>query len=423
MEYVTLEEEFRRQLAQLPADDPEHAIQEVVDRALTSGRTKDFLRVLDEQRESLRLTLYERLLAQNMPRGVLQALEKHWRSLANRPAGKETDLSLVERLHDPRALLGVLRVLAITTDQPLADRLLEHLERCEPERYAEALRRAARAADPRLQLLAVELMGRTGDPSLLDELIRLYVRLSPEREERLRARTREAFLALISRLPREVAVSRLEHWLKDERPIVRVLAIAAVQRRQEVDLVGELVRLVLVDAKTRGQAAVALLQLESAGVIQFWPNDSRTEPVRNCLVSARAEPLHRLLVEFVRSDSAVLREIGIKLLTAWPTSAEDVPLLEQRALHDRVAAVRIAALWALAALAPQALEQPLERILADPSLVTGSTLLDTATELLETYIPADRQQAIRDEVERLRHEHERLRERFHGVAESWREPQ
>ena len=422
MELGTLEDEFRRELANLAgAPLTEEQVARVIDYALRSGRTKDFLRVLDEQSPPLRGLLYGRLLAQPLSRGGLQALEKHFRTALARGRWEEIAQVFVGTT-DPRVALGLVRVLASTGDQRLVEALVQLLDRLPAEVAGEAFRRALHSGDARLQLLAVNLMSRTEQASLLDELFRFYLRLDPARDEKLRLRTREAFLALVDRLPEEEVEERVRRWLRDERPGAKLLAVAAIQRRGSAHLVPELVRLVLVDAKVRTQAAVALTALEGARLVEFDPESAPGEGVRQVLHRARREPLRKLLYQFMQSESAVLREIGVKFLMTIGPEGEDLPLLYRLATEERVAPVRSAALRALVRLDPARAVDALVRVLTDRAVLPGSSLMETVHEILARDLSEELRERVIQETERVRREQERVRERFAGEAEAWREP-
>ncbi|MBE3577518.1 MAG: hypothetical protein IMX00_07475 [Limnochordales bacterium] len=422
MELGTLEHEFRRELANLVGATPtEDQITRLIEYALKSGRTKDFLRVLDEQPADLRDLLYERLLAQPLSRGGLQALEKHFRTAVARGRW-ENIAATVSHSRDPRAYLGLIRVLATTSDRNLSDALLELFQNAPAGPFGEALRRALNSNDSRLQLVAVDLMGRTDQPAMVDELFRFYLRLDPAHDERLRLRAREGFLSLVDRLPVTEIEPRIARWLQDERPGARLLAIAAIQRRGLWHLVPELVRLVLVDPKTRTQAAVALTALEAAGLLRFDREDPLGEGVREVLLKARREPLRRLLHQFMQSESAVLREIGVKFLIALGPEAEDLPLLQRLAREEGVAPVRGAALRALARFDQQVAVEPLVAALTDRTALPGSTLMLMVQDILENELTEELRERVLQEAERLRREWEHVRQRFAGEAEAWREP-
>lgn len=422
MELGTLEHEFRRELAGLVGTPPtEDQITRLIEYALKSGRTKDFLRVLDEQPPAIRDLLYERLLAQPLSRGGLQALEKHFRTAVAR--GRWQNITdTISSFRDPRAYLGLVRVLALTADRQLRDALLELFDSAPPGPYGEALRRALHGNDSRLQLVAVDLMGRTDQPTLVDELFRFYLRLDPARDERLRLRSREAFLSLTDRLPETEIEPRIGRWLQDERPGARLLAIAAIQRRGLWHLIPELVRLVLVDPKTRTQAAVALTSLEGAGLLRFDREDPLGEGVRQVLQKARREPLRRLLHQFLQSESAVLREIGVKFLTALGPEPDDLAVLLRLAREEGVAPVRGAALRALVRFDPQAAADSLVTALTDRGVLPGSSLMLIVEDILDNELTEDLREQVLREADRLRREREQVRQRFAGEAEAWREP-
>lgn len=421
IEFGEFETEIRALFALLPQDrEPrQETLDALEELAFKSGKVKNFLRVLNDQPLQIRAYFLGRLLARATSRGILQAVEKHVRSAMAREEEAEEMTAVLEAIRDPRAIHGMLRILALTEDAATRRAATAFILRFSPEEIQPQLARALRSGDPALQGTALTIAQAVHDDSLTELLLDFYLGQVDRGDERMLLRTREALLACVG----PGSVPRVTRWLTDSRAEVRSVAVAAAARLGSEAAVPGLVRLVLIDPRTRTEAAVALLTLEGQGVVSFDPGSPRAGGVQGVLRRAKQQPLLQVLAQLLQSESNVLREIGLKFLRLVSDGQALAAAVRRLADEDPVGSVRVAALEVLSRYGTEELIPTLVKILSDPALPKRSAqVVETARRMMADRLTPEehaRTQAMIDETRRAR---EAAYEKFAGEAESWREP-
>src|SRR5690606_16795771 len=257
---------------------------------------------------------------------------------------REQIKEILSQLADPECVPALMHVIALTEEGWLAGELIRIAMSFEPEVLREPVHQALQSGDYQLQCLGIYLAGTSKPDPLLEVLSQFYRRPFGEKVDRLE---RKAYDALMEGVE-GCSDGLILRWLRDSSARVRGLGIVAAARRRLKASVGDLVRLVLVDAKTRTRAAQTLRDFEPEGLLEGTEGDEGGNAVRGILVAAKREPLLSTLKDLTREESGAVREAALKMIRLVPDAEPLAGALVRVAVEDRLRSVQIAALETLA---------------------------------------------------------------------------
>lgn len=390
---------------------------ELLKEAFYAGNLKPFLRGLGERSPELRAYFYEVLCRRRRnSTSVMRALEKHLRWAFSRD--RQGTRAILERIEDPDVIPALMRMVSLTRDLTVARELLRLVYRWPEDKQMSAVVYGLNSTDERLQGVALHMARRLGDQQLIEPLLEYYLNLEGDGVSRLRLRARRAFLALLD----ESSVALVKKWLADSNASIRLVGVVAAQHLMSSELTSGLVRLVLLDTRTRVAAATTLLNYMAQGLVSFDPEDERSSEVRNVLTQAKLEPLLRVLRDLIEDENAVLREVGLRFLQVLGPQDELKEVVRRRAQHDSVASVRITALELLGMCDKSAAISVILDILSDPSgTARSSQVASGASQLMKRWLSGKELEFTKATIARRRKEREEALSRFEGDFESWRE--
>ncbi|MGI6037295.1 MAG: hypothetical protein ACOYD6_03600 [Limnochordia bacterium] len=394
------------------AESYQQILVELEKEAFKPNNLKSFLRILGEQPAALRGHFYKEILVRRRNSiGALKTLEKHLRWCLNRDR-KDAHSSL-EAIGESKALPGLFRLVSLTRDATVAREIIARIRTYDYEHIRSAILYALRSEDKKLQSFGLHMARRVTDPTLIEPLLKFYLQ---QTENTIKANAQRVLLEALTPDDREIVLG----WLRDKNGDVRLLGVRAAQRLADRKFIPDLVRLVLVDARTRVSAASVLLSFAQLGIITFVPDGA--PEITGIITKAKRQPLLAVLEELLHNDNRVLREIGLRFLRLLPeerTLEKTVVYLAQR---ERTAPVRSAAIELLATYQrEQALDMIVE-ILSDPAASARNSSLAQATEeLLAKLVDGETLAQIEAKIEKRREEREEALNRFVGDFEAWRE--
>lgn len=395
----TVDEEVRQQLEQL---------------ALLPRKTRYFLRVLNDQPTEVQSPFYRLILSRVKDKDFYGELERHIRHRFYE--AREQIKELLGQMEDPQAVPALMRVIALTEEGWLAGELIRIVLSFDPEVLRDPVQQALDSGDYQLQCLGIYLAGKSKSDPLLEVLAQFYRRPFGDKVDRLE---RKAYDALMEGVD-GCSDGLLLRWLRDGSARVRELGIVAVARRRLKAAVADLVRLVLVDAKTRSRAAQTLLDFEEEGLLDFVPDDEGGAAVRDILVSAKREPLLNTLKELTREESGAVREVTIKMVRLLPEPAPLLGALVRAAVEDRLRNVQLAALESLAQLDKERFMDAAADILAETAGAVQPEVAEGLEGLVSATLSKEERTRLEEEAERRRKKREEALEKFAGTIESWR---
>src|SRR5690606_27292343 len=178
-----------------------------------------------------------------------------------------------------------MHVIALTDEGWLAGELIRIVLSYDPEILRDPVEQALHSGDYQLQCLGIYLAGKSKSDPLLDVLAQFYRRPFGEKLDRLERKSYDALMEGVE----GASDGLMLRWLRDSSARVRELGVVAAARRRLKASVADLVRLVLVDAKTRSRAAQTLLDFEEEGLLEFSPTDEGGAAVQEILTTAKRE--------------------------------------------------------------------------------------------------------------------------------------
>ncbi|MFS8523309.1 MAG: hypothetical protein FWJ83_00465, partial [Limnochordales bacterium] len=320
---------------------------------------------------------------------------------------------LLGMLDDPDAIQALMHVIALTEEGWLAGELIRIVLAHDPEQAREPVRHALESGDYLLQCLGIYLAGKSKSDPLLEELSRFYRRPFGDKVDRLERKSYEALLEGSEGVSDDLIL----RWLRDSSARVREVGIIAAARRRLKASVEDLVRLVLVDNRTRPRAAQALLDFEAEGLLEFSPEDEAGRAMAGILNAAKREPLLNMLKELTRDENATVRELTVKLVRLLD---EPAPLAGavRSAVDDRVRGVQVGALETLARIAKERFFDAAAETLSDPA--AHEEVVQRLQELIAETMSAEERQKLAAETERRRKRREEVLDKFARPIESWR---
>ena len=276
--------------------------------ALLPRKTRHFQRVLNDQPLEVQAEFYRHIFREVKGDDFYKDLERHVRHRFYE--ARDEFKELLGMLDDPDAIQALMHVIALTEEGWLAGELIRIVLAHDPEQAREPVRHALESGDYLLQCLGIYLAGKSKSDPLLEELSRFYRRPFGDKVDRLERKSYEALLEGSEGVSDDLIL----RWLRDSSARVREVGIIAAARRRLKASVEDLVRLVLVDNRTRPRAAQALLDFEAEGLLEFSPEDEAGRAMAGILNAAKREPLLNMLKELTRDENATVRELTVKLV-------------------------------------------------------------------------------------------------------------
>src|SRR5690606_5525920 len=206
----------------------------------------------------------------------------------------------------------------------------------------------------------------------------------------------------------------------DSSARVRELGVVAAARRRLKASVADLVRLVLVDAKTRSRAAQTLLDFEEEGLLEFSPTDEGGAAVKEILTTAKREPLINTLKDLTREESGAVREVVAKMIRLLPDAGALAGALVRVAVEDRQRSVQLAALETLAQIDQERFMDAAADVMAETAGALQPEVAEGLERLVAATLSKAQQAELEAETERRRRKREEALEKFAGTIESWR---
>ncbi|BAS27023.1 hypothetical protein [Limnochorda pilosa] len=395
-------------------DDGRDEEQQALERmALEPRQTREFLKNLDGQPPEVQRHFYAYLLARGKTDAFFADMERHLRHRFYE-AREEIKAVLATLTQEPEVLPGLFRLIRQTDEGWLAGELIHLCLSFAPEHLAGAVEQALGSRDYLLQCLGIYLAGQSADPLLADVLIGFYRKPEGEKLDRLESKSRDALLEASAKLPPSV----LRGWLSDSNARVRRVGVEAARSRKALETAADLVRLVLVDAKTRDEAAAALLVLEEAG-LRLTPGGEGAEGVAQLLGQARRDAMEKVIKGLARQGGDAVRQVALKLIDF--VASQDLLFQARRmAVEDRVPAVQKGALDLLLARDRKLLLDALVH-LAEARGTLAPDLRARVGEIVEQALTPDEREELRRRVEEKRHRRDRALERYSADVEWWRD--
>ncbi|MFS8581880.1 MAG: hypothetical protein FWJ61_03450 [Limnochordales bacterium] len=379
--------------------------------ALLPRKTRHFLRVLNDQPLEVQAEFYRHIFREVKGDDFYKDLERHVRHRFYE--ARDEFKELLGMLDDPDAIQALMHVIALTEEGWLAGELIRIVLAHDPEQAREPVRHALESGDYLLQCLGIYLAGKSKSDPLLEELSRFYRRPFGDKVDRLERKSYEALLEGSEGVSDDLIL----RWLRDSSARVREVGIIAAARRRLKASVEDLVRLVLVDNRTRPRAAQALLDFEAEGLLEFSPEDEAGRAMAGILNAAKREPLLNMLKELTRDENATVRELTVKLVRLLD---EPAPLAGavRSAVDDRVRGVQVGALETLARIAKERFFDAAAETLSDPA--AHEEVVQRLQELIAETMSAEERQKLAAETERRRKRREEVLDKFARPIESWR---
>lgn len=392
------DDEVRKQLEQL---------------ALLPRKARHFLRVLNDQPMNVQADFFRYVVHNVKEKDFHKDLERHVRHRFYE--AREPFKQLLATLDDAASIEAIMHVIALTEEGWLAGELIRIVLSFEAEQLREPVRKALQSGDYLLQCLGIYLGGKSKSDALLEELSVFYRRPFGDKIDRLERKTYDALMEGLEGASDDL----LLRWLRDSSSRVRELGIGAVAKRRLDTSVGDLLRLVLVDGKTRARAAQTLLDFHGDELFRFAPEDEGGEAIAGIVTAAKQEPLLNMLKELMRDESGAVREVAIRVLPLVPDATPLIGILMRTAVEDRLRGVQLAALETISIIDPPRFFEAAAETLSDagnlhPEVVTG---LERIAE--ETLSEKERQR-LEEEVAERRKRREEVLDKFAGTIESWR---
>lgn len=379
--------------------------------ALLPRKTRHFLRVLNDQPLEVQAEFYRHIFREVKGDDFYKDLERHVRHRFYE--ARDEFKELLGMLDDPDAIQALMHVIALTEEGWLAGELIRIVLAHDPEQAREPVRHALESGDYLLQCLGIYLAGKSKSDPLLEELSRFYRRPFGDKVDRLERKSYDALLEGSEGVSDDLIL----RWLRDSSARVREVGIIAAARRRLKASVEDLVRLVLVDNRTRPRAAQALLDFEAEGLLEFSPEDEAGRAMAGILNAAKREPLLNMLKELTRDENATVRELTVKLVRLLD---EPAPLAGavRSAVDDRVRGVQVGALETLARIAKERFFDAAAETLSDPA--AHEEVVQRLQELIAETMSAEERQKLAAETERRRKRREEVLDKFARPIESWR---
>lgn len=382
--------------------------------ALEPRQTREFLKKLDGQPPEVQRHFYAYLLTRGKSDAFFADVERHLRHRFYE-ARDEIKAVLAALTQEPEVLPGLFRLIRQTEEGWLAGELIHLCLDFAPEHLAAAVEQALASRDYLLQCLAIYLAGQSGHPRLAEVLVEFYRKPEGEKLERLEAKSRDAMLEAGKKLPASV----IRTWLADGSSRVRRVGVEVVRNRNLVEAAADLVRLVLVDAKNRDDAAAALLTLEEAG-LQLVEGGQGADGVAALIRQARQDAMEKAIKVLARQGGEAVRQVAVRLMDFLPS--EDLLYQARRmAVEDRSLAVQRDALDLLVRRDRKLLLDALVHLAESRGNTLAPELRERLEAIVEDALTHQEREELRRRVEEKRERRARALDQYSTDVEWWRE--
>lgn len=386
--------------------------------AVMPRKARYFLKALASsgQDQDVQVHFYRHIMTHARPDDIVSDLERHVRHSFYE--AREEAKQILSRLTTADVLPVMFRIISATEEGWLAGELIRIVLAAPIEELRTPLRESLYSKDYLLQCLAIYLIGKLADEELMEELAQFYCKPVGEKIERLEKKAYEALL----QGAQECAASLLVSWLKARQARLRELALTALESRRVPESVVDLIRLVLIDPRTRNQAADVVLRYKDIGLFDWKEGDPVTQPVIQLVSAAKREPLLATLRALMREESPAVREVGVELVGLLRESSGEVTGQVRRlAIEDPVPTVQMAALRTLSKTDVNRLIPCLIDIFSDYAYEQGSQqLIDESNRIMEEVLTPEQVAQVQAGIEQKRERREAALERFAGTVEWWR---
>ncbi|HEY8531970.1 MAG TPA: hypothetical protein VIL08_06950 [Limnochorda sp.] len=382
--------------------------------ALEPKQTREFLKKLDGQPPEVQRHFYAYLLTRGKSDAFFADVERHLRHRFYE-ARDEIKAVLAALTQEPEVLPGLFRLIRQTEEGWLAGELIHLCLDFAPEHLAAAVKQALASRDYLLQCLGIYLAGQSGHPRLAEVLVDFYRKPEGEKLERLEAKSRDAMLEAGKKLPASV----IRTWLADGSSRVRRVGVEVVRNRNLVEAAADLVRLVLVDAKNRDEAAAALLALEEAG-LELVDGGQGAEGVAALVRQARQDAMEKAIKTLARQGGEAVRQVALRLMDFLPS--EDLLYQARRmAVEDRSLAVQRDALDLLVRRDRKLLLDALVHLAESRGNTLAPELRERLEAIVEDALTHQEREELRLRVEEKRERRARALDQYSTDVEWWRE--
>lgn len=382
--------------------------------ALEPRQTREFLKNLGGQPPEVQRHFYAYLLARGKSDAFFADMERHLRHRFYE-ARDEIKAVLAALTQEPEVLPGLFRLIRQTDEGWLAGELIHLCLAFEPEYLAAAVDEALASRDYLLQCLAIYLAGQSGDPRLAEVLVGFYRKPEGERLDRLESKSRDALLEAAKKLP----VSVIRTWLADGSSRVRRVGVEVVRSRKLVEAAVDLVRLVLVDAKNRDEAASTLLALEESG-LELVDGGQGADGVAQLLRQARQDAMEKTIKILARQGGEAVRQVALRLIDFLP-SQELLFQARRMAVEDRSLAVQRDALDLLVRRDRKVLLDALVQLAESRGNTLAPELRERLEAIVENALTHKEREELRHRVDEKRQRRARALDQYSTDVEWWRE--
>lgn len=381
--------------------------------ALLPRKARHFLRVLNDQPVDVQGDFFRYVLQNVKEKDFHKDLERHVRHRFYE--AREQFKRLLATLDDAASIEAIMHVIALTEEGWLAGELIRIVLSFDAELLRVPVRHALESGDYLLQCLGIYLAGKSQSDALLEELGIFYRRPFGDKVDRLERKSYDALMEGIEGASDEL----LLRWLRDGSSRVRELGVVAIAKRRLKSAVGDLVRLVLVDGKTRARAAQTLLDFMEEELFEFSPDDAGGKAIYDIVTTAKQEPLLNMLRELIRDEAGAVREVAIRMLSLLPDAQPLMGVLVRSAVEDRLRGVQLAALETIADIDTTRFFEAAVETLADAGNLHPEVVSGLERIAAETLSDKQREQ-LQAEVAQRRKRREEVLDKFAGTIESWR---
>ncbi len=390
---------------------------ELEQMAATPRKVRYFLKAVSTHPDdALQELFYRRVMARVRSEHDTSDLERHIRHMYYED--REHAKAMLARLTQADVISALLRVISFTEEGWLAGELIRIVLQAPGDELYQPITEALNSREYLLQCLAIYLVGKSGDPKLLDALAQFYRKPVGEKVDRLERKALDALLEGT----KNAQESQVVKWLKDRSARVREVALQVAEEQCLTGAVGDITGLVLIDARTRGKAAQALLHFESQGALRFVPGDESVKAAQTLIRSAKQEALHASLAALMRDETPAVREVALRLVPFLREPLQVTAQVRRVAMEDRVPSVQVAAMRVLAQVDTEKLVTVLVEVFTDAATASGGAreVIDVASELMSHALLPEQVKEVEYGIKAKEERRDAALDRFSGNVEWWR---
>lgn len=391
---------------------------ELRELALVPRKARYFLRALltTEQTFYVQVHFYRHVLSAAKSKDAYRDLERHIRHAFYE--AREITKEVLAEMDEEVTLDTLLHVIVLTEEGWLAGELIRIVLNMAPDKLTSPLRKALQSKDYLLQCLAIYLIGKSHDETLLHTLADFYSNPVGEKIERLQQKSHDSLVEGAEKANTSV----LTTWLQHRSSRVRDLALTMLMTRSVPETAVGLVRLILLDAKTRNRAAQVLQRYKENDVFTWEKSSTTVQDIKRLLHAAKEPALSKLLHTLLRDENGPVRGVAVELARLLQNvSAELSGRIRLMAVEDPLPEVQMAALQAVADIDPDRLVSCLIEVYADHGFGQGSPeLVELANGIMEERLVSSQVMQVQEGIRQKKERRAAALERFAGTVEWWR---